>query len=174
MRRLWPSAFCLCLTLLVVLLALTPLIGMAGREPIRARHAPVSCADNLRGRRLTRHPCDHRLPIDAVYTWVNGSDPLFRLQLEQTVAGLGRQPMPRSVTLNRFDDNDELRFSLRSLEKFAPWTLRVFIVTNGQVPSWLDTQNPRVTVVPHSVIFPDRRPLPPADLAIMLSEPILC
>jgi hypothetical protein len=34
---------------------------------------------------------------------------------------------------NRYRDNDELRYSLRSLEKYAPWIRRVFIVTNGQV-----------------------------------------
>jgi hypothetical protein len=28
-------------------------------------------------------------------------------------------------------DNDELRFSLRSLERRAPWIRNVFIVTNG-------------------------------------------
>jgi hypothetical protein len=32
---------------------------------------------------------------------------------------------------NRFRDNDELRFSLRSLERRAPWIRNVFIVTNG-------------------------------------------
>lgn len=35
--------------------------------------------------------------------------------------------------MNRFRDNDELRFSMRSLEKYAPWIRRIFIVTNGQV-----------------------------------------
>ena len=42
----------------------------------------------------------------------------------------------------RFADNDELRYSLRSLEKHAPWVRNVHIVTNGQVPSWLDVSNP--------------------------------
>ena len=35
--------------------------------------------------------------------------------------------------MNRYRDNDELRYSLRSLEKYAPWIRRIFIVTNGQV-----------------------------------------
>ena len=34
---------------------------------------------------------------------------------------------------SRFRDNDELRYSLRSVEQFAPWLRHIYIVTNGQV-----------------------------------------
>ena len=34
---------------------------------------------------------------------------------------------------SRFRDNDELRYSLRSLEQHAPWLRHIYIVTNGQV-----------------------------------------
>ena len=33
----------------------------------------------------------------------------------------------------RFNDWDTLKFSLRSVEKFASWVRNVYIVTNGQV-----------------------------------------
>lgn len=39
---------------------------------------------------------------------------------------------------NRFEDNEELRYSLRSVEKFMPWVRHIYIVTNGQVRSNLD------------------------------------
>lgn len=45
----------------------------------------------------------------------------------------------------------ELRYSLRSVELYAPWVRRVFIVTNGQIPSWLNLENPRITLVSHQV-----------------------
>ena len=45
----------------------------------------------------------------------------------------------------------ELRYSLRSLEKHAPWVRHVYIVTNGQIPSWLNLDNPRMTLVSHEV-----------------------
>lgn len=48
---------------------------------------------------------------------------------------------------NRFRDNDELRYSMRSLEKFAPWVRNIYLITSGQVPSWLDTSNPRIHVI---------------------------
>ena len=56
-----------------------------------------------------------------------------------------------SVRRNRFADNDELRYSLRSLERFAPWIRNVFLVTNGQIPRWLNVEHPRLRIVQHRV-----------------------
>ena len=42
----------------------------------------------------------------------------------------------------------------------APWIRNIYIVTNGQVPSWLDTSNPRIRVVTHREIFHDQSALP--------------
>ncbi|KAJ8007052.1 hypothetical protein DPEC_G00113570 [Dallia pectoralis] len=64
------------------------------------------------------------------------------------------------VSASRFEDNEELRYSLRSVEKHAPWVRHVFIVTNGQIPSWLNLDNPRVTVVTHQDIFQNLTHLP--------------
>ena len=61
---------------------------------------------------------------------------------------------------NRFRDNDELRYSLRSIWRFAPWVRHVFIVTNGQVPHWLNLDHPRLTLVTHSDIYPNQSHLP--------------
>lgn len=55
------------------------------------------------------------------------------------------------VSASRFEDNEELRYSLRSVERHAPWVRHIFIVTNGQIPSWLNLDNPRVTVITHQV-----------------------
>lgn len=49
---------------------------------------------------------------------------------------------------------------MRSLEKFAPWVRHVYIVTNGQIPKWLDLTNERVTIVPHESLVTDINLLP--------------
>ncbi|EEC02036.1 hypothetical protein IscW_ISCW000548 [Ixodes scapularis] len=54
----------------------------------------------------------------------------------------------------------ELKYSLRSLQKHAPWVRRVFVVTNGQIPSWLNLDNPRITIVTHEEIFRNLSHLP--------------
>lgn len=33
-------------------------------------------------------------------------------------------------------------------------------MTNGQVPSWLNTEHPDITVIPHSLLFPNQTHLP--------------
>lgn len=86
-------------------------------------------------------------PIDLVYTWVNGSDAIF---LKSMSNYLGVSDANR----NRFDDHNELLFSLRSVEKFAPWFRHIYIVTNGQIPHWLNLDNPRVSIVSHKEICP--------------------
>lgn len=90
-------------------------------------------------------------PIDAVYTWVNGTDSDFIESIRRYDA---------SYDPSRFDDKNELKYSLRSLEKHANWIRHVYIVTNGQIPSWLDLNYERVTVVPHELLAPDPEQLP--------------
>lgn len=100
-------------------------------------------------------------PIDAVYTWVNGSDPAWRAEYAAFAWQEGRvAKVAEHSEFKRYRDSDELRYSLRSLERYAPWIRHVFIVTNGQVPAWLDRSNPRVSVVAHAQIFPDPSVLP--------------
>ena len=55
-------------------------------------------------------------------------------------------------------DFDQLLYSLRSIELYAPWIRHVFIVTNGQIPYWLDSD--RVTIITHNDIYPDKSHLP--------------
>lgn len=100
-------------------------------------------------------------PVDVVYTWVDGSDPEWRARM-RTARDSRDQEMtaPSSISESRFTSRDELRYSLRSLEYYASWVRRIFIVTDGQVPSWLNTDHPKITVVDHRDIFSDPSVLP--------------
>ncbi len=97
--------------------------------------------------------------IDLVYLWVDGNDPKWRAKRDVC---LGLNPEKKvNGDLNevncegRYADHDELKYSLRSVEKYAPWIRKIFIVTNDQVPRWLDTSNPKVQIVDHSEILPE-------------------
>lgn len=92
--------------------------------------------------------------IDAVYTWVDDTDPDWaeqRLAAQAAVSGLLHA---ESTSAARFRNRDELRYSLRSLDAFVPWVRRVYLVTAGQRPSWL-VDHPDIEVVDHRDIFPD-------------------
>lgn len=92
------------------------------------------------------------MQVDLVYLWVDGNDPVW---LAKKISFTGEFTQGSEVNAKgRFMNNDELKYSLRSAEKFAPWIRRIFIVTDGQTPAWLDTSNPRIRLVDHSEILP--------------------
>lgn len=93
------------------------------------------------------------MDIDLVYLWVNGNDPQW---LTKRNACIGKTEEKSAVNCDgRYADNDELKYSLRSIDKYAPWLRRIFIVTDNQVPVWLDTSNAKVRIVDHKEIMPD-------------------
>jgi hypothetical protein len=94
--------------------------------------------------------------IPIVYTWVDGSQPDYRKIREQWG---GRS----AVGGARDRDNGELRFSLRSLERFLPWWRgHIYVVAPKQTPTWINTANPRVHIVDQDELYPtdDRQFLP--------------
>lgn len=103
---------------------------------------------------------DIDFPIDAVYTWVDGSDPVWAAARERAAGGSADDEKAAQTAAARYRDREELRYSLRSLEQYAPWIRSVFLVTAGQVPKWLKTDNPRIKIVDHAEIFADQQALP--------------
>lgn len=87
------------------------------------------------------------MDIDLVYLYVNSRDEAWLAR---------RRPYgeDESNGVCRYRDNDELLFSLRSVEKYAPWIRRVHIVTDSALPDWMNTENPRLRIVRHEAILP--------------------
>ncbi len=101
----------------------------------------------------TVHEC--AFPIDVVVTWVDGRDPAWNQARLDRLAGVsGTATTRESSGRARFVSRDELRYAFRSIHLFAPWVRKIHLVTAGQVPEWLDTTHPQVTVVPHEAILP--------------------
>lgn len=100
-------------------------------------------------------------PIDLVYTWVDDSDTDFFRKLQKTKNEYyaERAAEADAVSPNRFRGLDNLRYSLRSVEKNLPWVRKIYIVTNGQVPRWLRT-SPRLEIITHEMIFDNPEHLP--------------
>ena len=100
--------------------------------------------------------------IDIVYLWVDGNDPVWRAKRHRAALGMDAAQTealaPFGNVEGRFRDNEELRYSLRALERFFPDHGHVYLVTDEQTPPWLrDTS--RLTVVSHRDLLPaDRLP----------------
>ncbi len=90
--------------------------------------------------------------IDLVYLWVDGNDPAWQAKRNRFI-GKTDESSPVNCK-GRYANNDELKYSLRSMEMYAPWIRRIFIVTDNQIPEWLDTSNVRVRVVDLTDIMP--------------------
>ncbi len=100
-------------------------------------------------------------PIDVVYTWVNGADPDWLARKTRALAENGRVSANRQAANgSRYVSRDELRYSMRSLHYYAPWVRNVFLVTDDQVPAWLNVDNPKLRLVSHREIFGDTGRLP--------------
>ena len=88
--------------------------------------------------------------IDIVYTWVDGRDVAW-LKTKQKHHHLVNADSDFFANVNgRFRDNRELLFSLRALDQYFPEHGNVYIVTDNQVPSFL---NDRVIIVDHQAIM---------------------
>lgn len=144
---------------------------------VLAKYEPVSADEHVFGRLAGRYSVTTRyrtrdefahlsvdiadFPIDAVYTWVDGSDPDWQLRKAAALEAQGVGELSElAANSSRYINRDELRYSLRSLVCFAPWIRHIYLVTDDQIPPWLDVNNPMVTVVRHREIFGDTGTLP--------------
>ncbi len=93
------------------------------------------------------------MDIDLVYLWVDGYDPQWQQKHNAFVPG--RACTDEENGKGRYVSNDELKYSLRSVEKYAPWIRKIFIVTDNQIPEWLDTTNPKIRIIDHRQILPE-------------------
>jgi hypothetical protein len=88
--------------------------------------------------------------IDFVVLWVDGADSAWQAQRAQYAPG----ERDNGSDSNRFRDMGLLPYWFRGVEVFAPWVRKVFFVTNGQLPPWLDTTHPKLVTVRHEDYIP--------------------
>ena len=100
----------------------------------------------------SKYMSNKRIEIDMVYLWVDGSDPEWLKKRQQFMGTPTRSA--EADTEGRYANNDELKYSLRSAEKYAPWIRQIFIVTDNQIPIWLNTNHPKVKVIDLTEIMP--------------------
>ncbi|RWR35977.1 sugar phosphotransferase, partial [Pediococcus acidilactici] len=89
--------------------------------------------------------------IDFVVSWVNGQDPKW---LEKYVEYKDDDTL--DVKNARFRDYGIFKYWFRAVEQNAPWVNHIYLVTDDQKPSWLEAENPKITVIDHSEIINDK------------------
>ena len=86
--------------------------------------------------------------IDIVILWVDGSDSNWLKEKNKytTVKDGGN--------INRFRDFDNLQYIFRGIEKYASWVNKIFFITWGHLPKWLNVRNEKLKIVKHEDFIP--------------------
>jgi|26BtaG_2_1085354.scaffolds.fasta_scaffold00728_3 hypothetical protein len=97
--------------------------------------------------------------VDVVFTWVDGQDPEWLEKKEKFSAKLysGNRD---NYSAARYEQIDELKYAMRSIAAYFKSFRKIYIVTDKQIPWWLDISHPKVEIVDHMEIFPNVDILP--------------
>lgn len=94
-------------------------------------------------------------PIDAVILWVDGNDEKHKAKMLPYVKDKVKVNSKKFRT--RYDQVNEIKFTIDSILKYAPYVRNIFIITDNQTPNFLaDNSNDnyqKVLIVDHSDVF---------------------
>lgn len=91
--------------------------------------------------------------IDAVIAWVDGNDAAWLREKSYHLQASGARSEWNSGDV-RYRDWGTLPYLFRGIECFAPWIRTVHFITWGHLPSWLNTQAPKLHIVNHRDYIP--------------------
>lgn len=91
------------------------------------------------------------MKIDFVVTWVDGND------LDWLKEKNKYNPDAREESINteiRYRDYGTFKYWFRAVEKFAPWVNKIYVVTAGHKPKWLNIDSDKIVFISHSEFIP--------------------
>jgi hypothetical protein len=91
--------------------------------------------------------------IDFIIPWVDGNDINWQKVLSKYKDNSGDK------RASRFRDWDNLQYIFRGIEEFTPWVNKVYFITYGHLPKWLNTAHEKLVIVKHED-FMDKKNLP--------------
>ena len=95
--------------------------------------------------------------IDIVIPWVDGSDTKWQEKKNKFDINGNNLTIDNDM---RYRDWGTLKYVLRSIEKNIPWYNKIYIITEGHYPKWLNLQNTKIKLVTHKDIYHDKSHLP--------------
>ena len=95
--------------------------------------------------------------IDFVLPWVDSNDPQWQHSRNHHRYGNSNHDANAEA---RFRDMDTLKYALRAIETHCPWYHKIYLITEGHAPSWLNLSHEKITLVTHKELFIDTSHLP--------------
>ncbi len=91
-------------------------------------------------------------PIDIIIPWVDGGDPLWIAEKNKYM--FKQEVVEDANNAIRYQSWDNLQYLFRGIEKFMPWVNKIFFITWGHLPNWMDVSNPKLKIVKHDDYIP--------------------
>lgn len=91
--------------------------------------------------------------IDFVITWVDGNDLEWLNEKNKYLKKENKEII--DVRNVRYRDWDNLKYWFRSIEKNAAWVNKIYFITYGHIPKWLNVDNPKLVIVNHKDYIPN-------------------
>ena len=90
--------------------------------------------------------------IDFVVPWVDGADPEWIATRDEYIkrTGFSGDYSPR-----HYRDFGLMRYWFRGVEKYAPWVNKVYFITSGQLPKWLNLRADKLVWIKHEDYIPN-------------------
>lgn len=88
------------------------------------------------------------IKIDFVVTWVDSNDPEWIATYNHYRPEKAVQDKPR------FRNWDIFRYWFRAVEQYTPWVNKVYLVTNGTFPKWINAQCEKLVLINHADYMP--------------------
>ena len=91
--------------------------------------------------------------IDIVVTWVDGNDPEW-LAEKKKYDNADSDFDDGSNSSKRYRDWGLMKYWFRGVDKYMPWINKIYFVTWGHLPDWLNTAHEKLVIVKHTDFIP--------------------
>ncbi len=87
--------------------------------------------------------------IDFVVTWLDSLDPKWQASFSNYCSNAKGDKSEA-----RYRDMNIFRYWFRAVEMYAPWVHKVFLITNGKFPDWINENNSKLELIRHEDYMP--------------------
>ena len=87
--------------------------------------------------------------VDFLILWVDGNDPKWQEDRNKYQCDL-----QSDGRIQRYRDWENLKYWFRGVEKYAPWVNKIYFVTWGHIPKWLNICHEKIVIVKHDEFMP--------------------
>jgi hypothetical protein len=95
--------------------------------------------------------------IDIVIPWVNGNDLIWQKEKDKHD---NSEIKTYDNSNMRYRDWGTLKYVLRSIEKNISWYSKIYIITEGHYPDWLNIEDQRIVLITHEELYFNKDHLP--------------